>query len=145
MERIEVKAGKMASNLESMLDRRALRRMAGARSFERGEEYFHGGQVGALVEHQGTIAAKVQGTRPYRVKLWVENGEMGFSCTCPMGADGAFCKHCVAVGLTWLADSAGASPKKNPKTDATPVITLDDARAWLNQQNKQELVEMLLD
>ncbi|HJX15621.1 MAG TPA: hypothetical protein VJ386_07785, partial [Candidatus Deferrimicrobiaceae bacterium] len=80
----------MASNLETVLDRRSLRRMAGARSFERGEEYFADGQVGALVEHQGTIAAKVQGTRPYRVKLWAENGELGFSCTCPVGADGAF-------------------------------------------------------
>src|SRR4030067_2786779 len=86
----------MASNLESVLDRLSLRSMAGARSLERGEEYFADGQVGALVEHQGTIAAKVQGTRSYRVKLWAENGELRFSCTCPVGADGAFCKHCVA-------------------------------------------------
>src|SRR3989304_10213572 len=105
MERIEVKAGKMASNLDAMRDRRGLRGVAGGRSFERGEEFFTDGQVGAVVEHQGTIAAKVQGTRPYRVKLWVENGEMGFSCTCPVGADGAFCKHCVAVGLTWIDGS----------------------------------------
>src|SRR4030067_63530 len=103
----------MASNLETVLDRRALRRMAGARSFERGEEYFTDGQVGALVEHQGTIAAKGQGTRPYRVKLWVENGEMGFSCTCPVGADGAFCKHCVAVGLTWIDGSRAKAQGKN--------------------------------
>ena len=42
----------MDSNLELVLDRRSLRRMAGARSFERGEEYFADGQVGVLVEHQ---------------------------------------------------------------------------------------------
>jgi len=71
----------MDSNLELVLDRRSLRRMAGARSFERGEEYFADGQVGVLVEHQGTIVAKVQGTRPYRVKLLVKNGELGFLCT----------------------------------------------------------------
>jgi hypothetical protein len=56
----------MASNLESVLDRGSLRRIAGARSFERGEEYFADGQVGALVVQKGTIAAKVQGTRPLR-------------------------------------------------------------------------------
>jgi len=70
----------MASNLESVLDRRSLRCMAGARSFERGEEYSADGQVGALVEHKGTIAAKVQGTRQYQVKLWCENGELEFMC-----------------------------------------------------------------
>lgn len=56
--------------ITEILDRRALRRMAGARSFERGEDYFANGQVGSVAEHEGTITAKVQGTRPYRVKLW---------------------------------------------------------------------------
>ena len=142
MERIEVKAGKMASNLESMLDRRALRRMAGARSFERGEEYFTDGQVGALVEHQGTIAAKVQGTRPYRVKLWVENGEMGFSCTCPVGADGAFCKHCVAVGLTWID---GSRSKAQGTTREKPAVTMQDVRAHLATLDKGTLADMLVE
>src|SRR3970040_586673 len=111
----------MASNLESVLDRRSLRGMAGARAFERGEEYFADGQVGDLVEHQGTIAAKVQGTRPYRVKLWVENGELGFLCTCPVGADGAFCKHCVAVGLTWIDGSRSKAPGT---TREKPAVTM---------------------
>jgi uncharacterized Zn finger protein len=35
----------VASNLESVLDRRSLRRIAGARSFERGEEYFTDGRL----------------------------------------------------------------------------------------------------
>jgi uncharacterized Zn finger protein len=39
--------------------------------------------------------AKVQGTRPYRVELWIEEGDLEYSCTCPVGADGEFCKHCV--------------------------------------------------
>jgi len=85
--------------LKDLLDRRALRRMAGARSFERGEDYFASGQVGSIVDHEGKISAKVRGTRSYQVTLWLERGEMVYSCTCPVGADGAFCKHCVAVGL----------------------------------------------
>lgn len=132
----------MATNLESVLDRRSLRRMAGARSFERGEEYFADGQVGALVEHQGTIAVKVQGTRPYRVKLWVENGELGFSCTCPVGADGAFCKHCVAVGLTWI-DGSRSKTQGTPREK--PAVTMQDVRAHLATLDKVTLADMLVD
>ena len=84
------------SSLAPLLDRRTLRRIAGPRSFERGEDYFANGQVGSLVDNEGTITAKVRGTQPYRVKLWVEGSELEYSCTCPVGNDGAFCKHCVA-------------------------------------------------
>jgi len=132
----------MTSNLESVLDRRSLRRMAGARSFARGEEYFADEQVGALVEHQGTIVAKVQGTRSYRVKLWVENGELGFLCTCPVGADGAFCKHCVAAGLTWIE---GRHPVTHGKSRSKPAVTMQDVRAHLATLDKGKLADMLVD
>jgi uncharacterized Zn finger protein len=132
----------MASNLESVLDRRSLRRMAGARSFERGEEYFADGQVGALVEHQGTIVAKVQGTRLYRVKLWCGNGELGFLCTCPVGADGAFCKHCVAAGLAWIE---GRHPAAHGKNRSKPAVTMQDVRAHLVTLDKGTLADMLID
>jgi uncharacterized Zn finger protein len=128
---------------KDLLDRRTLRRMAGARSFERGEDYFTGGQVGSVVEHRDTISAKVQGTRPYRVKLWVKSGAMEYSCTCPVGADGAFCKHCVAVGLAWLeqAHAEKAPGKKRSKQD----VTMDDVRADLAGQEKNALVDMLME
>src|SRR4030065_989066 len=132
----------MASNLESVLDRLSLRRMAGARSFERGEEYFADGQVGALVEHEGTIAAKVQGTRSYRVKLWAENGELGFSCTCPVGADGAFCKHCVAAGLSWVE---GRHPVTHGTSRWKPAVTMQAVRAHLTTLDKGALAGMLVE
>jgi len=84
--------------LKDVLDRSALRRMAGARSFARGEGYFASGQVRAIAEHEDAVTAKVLGTREYRVKLWVADGDLEFSCTCPVGTDGAFCKHCVLYG-----------------------------------------------
>jgi len=133
------------SELKQVLTRETLRQLAGSRSFERGEDYFATGQVTSLVEHAGKLTATVQGTDDYRVTLSVRDGALDYDCTCPMGGDGAFCKHCVAVGLTWLADAKGDPAKKSSKASATPVVTLDDARAWLNQQNKKELVEMLLD
>jgi uncharacterized Zn finger protein len=93
---------KASSPFAALLERATLRRLSGASSFERGEDYFLNGQVKALAEHDGTITAKVRGTYPYRVKLWIEKHDLRYSCTCPVGADGEFCKHCVAVGLTWL-------------------------------------------
>jgi uncharacterized Zn finger protein len=131
------------SILSGLLDRRSLRQAAGARSFERGEGYFAGGQVGSLAQHAATITAKVRGTRPYTVKLWAEDGELQYSCTCPVGQDGAFCKHCVAVGLAWL-DQGG--PDRGPaEKPGKPAVTMDDARAWLAGQDKNALVDLLMD
>jgi uncharacterized Zn finger protein len=100
--------------------------MAGTRSFERGEDYFGNRQVVAIAEHNGTITAKVQGTQLYRVKLWIDKGELEYSCTCPVGEDGEFCKHCVAVGLTWLE---GGQLKLSGKGQAPPAMTMDEVRA----------------
>ncbi len=88
----------MGSELEEVLTRGAMLELAGERYFERGEVYHRGGQVRGLVEHEGVLAAKVLGTHEYRVKLRV-GGDLRYSCTCPLGVDGAFSKHCVAVGL----------------------------------------------
>src|SRR5579864_4806754 len=134
-----------SDEMKDLLTREALRQLAGGRSFERGEDYFASGQVTSLVEHAGKLTATVQGTEDYRVALSVCAGELHYDCTCPMGMDGAFCKHCVAAGLAWLAGSSGTSPENTSKADTTPVVTLDDARTWLNEQDKQELIEMLLD
>ncbi|MBI3090671.1 MAG: SWIM zinc finger family protein [Candidatus Tectomicrobia bacterium] len=120
-----------------------LQRAAGARSFERGEGYFAGGRVGSLAEHGGTVTAKVRGTLPYRVKFWIEDGKVRYSCTCPVGQDGAFCKHCVAVGLAWL-DQARPDHAGEKKL-AKPVVTMKDVRAYLAGQDKNALVDLLME
>ena len=134
-----------AGQLKNVLTREALRQLAGARSFERGEDYFADGQVISLVEHAGKLTATVQGTEDYRVKISIRDGALDYDCTCPMGADGVFCKHCVAAGLAWLTNVPGKSPTQKTKAADTPVVTLEDARAWLAEQDKPKLVEMLLD
>jgi uncharacterized Zn finger protein len=77
----------------------------------------------------------VQGTHRYRVELWVEDGELRGRCSCPMGAGGFFCKHCVATGLAAL--EAGE--------DAPTPTSIDDVRAHLNALKKKELVELLIE
>ncbi len=127
------------STLAKIINRNILRETAGDRFFERGKEYFSEGCVRGLAEHDGTITAKVAGTRDYRVKLWVEEGDLEYSCTCPVGADGEFCKHCVAVGLAWL------NPEKERKASSKPAVTMNDARAALAAQPKEALVALLME
>jgi hypothetical protein len=85
-----------------LLTHATLRRLAGARSFERGEEYAATDAVGSLQWDESSIRAGVQGAERYRVRLELAGGGLAGSCTCPVGRDGFFCKHCVAVGLAWL-------------------------------------------
>ena len=131
------------SPLNGLIDRKAMRRLAGARSFERGEGYFAGGRVRSVAEDRGKIAAEVRGTHIYRVALWAEDSALEYSCTCPMGQDGEFCKHCVAVGLAWL-DPAGGAPRVAPKREK-PSVTMDDVRTWLAGRNQQDLVDLLME
>jgi uncharacterized Zn finger protein len=131
--------------LKRVLTRNTLRQLADAKSFDRGEGYFADGQVMSLVEYAGKLTAMVQGTDEYRVTLFADGDTLASDCTCPMGADDVFCKHCVAVGLTWLANAPDAAGKKSGKDSDTPVVTLDDARTWLAKQDQTKLVEIILD
>ncbi|MGH3149042.1 MAG: SWIM zinc finger family protein, partial [Rubrobacter sp.] len=119
------------------MDRDALLDLAGERYFERGDGYHRGGHVRSLVEHDGVIVAKVVGTEEYRVRLWAEDG-LAYSCDCPLGVDGAFCKHCVAVGLAWL--EGGFS-------DEAPgdAVTMDDVQSYLGVQDKDVLVRLIME
>jgi hypothetical protein len=130
-----------------MITHDELEALAGERSFARGEEYFESGCVHSLSENLNVITAEVQGTSIYGVRLWAEDGELSASCTCPWAEDGNFCKHCVAVGLAWLArDRAAAKgePEKG-RARAKPKLTPDDVRAMLKAEDKDHLVEMIME
>jgi len=121
------------------LNLRKIRALAGKVWFVRGEAYFQQGRVVELSEHNGKLSAIVTGTEDYRVRLWTESNDLAYSCSCPLGDDEQFCKHCVAAALAWLA------PAKN-EGDA-PQRTRDpenDLRAFLEQQEKEGLIAMLL-
>src|SRR5215467_9026703 len=103
----------MARSLATVLTRRAVHRLADAGSLERGADYAARGRVHGLVHDGETIAAEVMGSRRYRVRLWAEDDQIAHACTCPVGEEGLFCKHCVAVGLAWIA-SRMPSAKPRP-------------------------------
>lgn len=143
----------MSDELRKALDDRGLlRRLAGDKSFARGLDYFSSGAVRSIVEHDGKLAATVAGTEDYEVFLWLEDAELLSDCSCPMGAGGAFCKHCVAVGLSYAAggeavdenvgDKSGKA--KSSKRKGKGAQTLDDIKTFLESRSKEQLIELLL-
>ncbi|NJL37941.1 MAG: hypothetical protein HC899_15290, partial [Leptolyngbyaceae cyanobacterium SM1_4_3] len=98
------------------------------------------GHVQSLMESGDEITATVVGTEPYEVMLRAESRKLGFECDCPVGLDGDFCKHCVSVGLAWLAKPAEAKGKGR-----SPSTTMQDVQRYLEQQEKSDLVKLILD
>ncbi|MFD8415331.1 SWIM zinc finger domain-containing protein [Streptomyces sp. NPDC059650] len=118
-------------------DETDLRRLAGARSFERGRGYLSA--VTRLDIGAESITATVDGSDTYEVEL-TEDGDGGLSawCDCPYGQEGNFCKHCVAVGLTVLAQ-AGAVPRQRSAA-ASRTRALD---TWLDSRTREELLALV--
>ena len=86
-----------------VLHQEAVRALADSRSYERGRHYFDDGRVAPPRRVGSRIEARVRGSTDYDVSIWVKGDGLAYTCTCPHCAEGAFCKHCVAVALAWLA------------------------------------------
>ena len=106
-------------------------------------EYFASGRVRGIADNHRVITAEVRGTRPYRVRLWLDRGAVEYSCTCPVGEDGAFCKHAAAAGLAWLDGTRAGTPRRKAKGKAT--VTMEDVRSYLAAEDKSTLVELLME
>ena len=135
--------------LRSVLTEAALRELAGERSFERGKDYHLDGHVALLSQVGQRIEAHVHGSESYRVELWAKDGALGYSCTCPVGEDGEFCKHGVAAGLAWLAGEGAAAQNGKDRAakkreDVSTPPSLEDIRVFLEAQDKKELANMLV-
>ncbi|WP_287695069.1 cryptochrome/photolyase family protein [Accumulibacter sp.] len=121
-----------------------LESLAGSSAFRRGEAYFSVGAVGRLRLADDRIAALVEGNETYQVELRDNRGELAGDCSCPRAAAGHFCKHCVAVGLAWLAEQAAPD-----KPEATPARARRrdpwrEIEAYLATQPPAALIELLL-
>ena len=71
--------------LAELLTVELVQSLAGAKSFARGMAYFQEGAVGLLEEDGNSVTATVQGTHRYRVSLAVDEEELEYDCTCPVG------------------------------------------------------------
>lgn len=119
--------------LLQLISEPSLRRLADSRSFERGRVYADDGSVQNVKVTKTKVVATVYGTGIYDVRLGVRNGDVTFSCSCPVGDDGDFCKHCVAVALCTA---------RVPMVKEEKVI---DVESYLQGLDHAELVRLVLD
>ncbi|MEK6424338.1 MAG: SWIM zinc finger family protein [Burkholderia gladioli] len=137
------------ASLADVLTLVEIRSLADPTTFARGKSYFHDGVVSSLEERDGEVRATVRGTHRYRVRLTAEHGSLAYRCNCPVGDSGIFCKHAVAVALSWLENTgvevfradepAPTKPRKKRKTYA------DIVRDYVATLSKEALQTYLLD
>lgn len=80
-----------------------VRDLVGMGSFQRGQGYFRDKRIFDTRRAGLTLKSKCEGTRttPYRVEVTFDDkGIADNDCSCPLGG---YCKHVVALLLTWLA------------------------------------------
>jgi uncharacterized Zn finger protein len=93
----------MGVSLKGLINEQLLAEIAGRSTFERGQHYAANGRVLSITEMENqTITAQVQGSQLYEIRLWLKGKKLQYSCNCLFAIEGAFCKHCVAVGLALI-------------------------------------------
>lgn len=127
-------------SFDQVLTRSTVRRLAPASYFERGEDYFLEDAVVYLSKKDNTITATVQGTRRYKVRIKIVDDQLDYDCSCPLGDDKNFCKHCVAVCLQWISDQEGRGQNKTKEKLKT---SENDIRRYLMKQDKKMLVDII--
>ncbi len=130
-----------------------LRELTDSGSWDRGVGYFEQGRVFRLMVDGTTVIAKVIGTHEYKVELWAGEDRIHGACTCPMGDEGVFCKHCVATGLECLEKGIGElHPGEGPSHSTDPgeggpetgVTHLETIREYLSGEDREELIEIIV-
>ncbi len=86
---------------EERISQDKILRLAGSATFSRAHAYQQQGRVEGVLRSGSTVAATVRGTVPYRVKL-AFGTRPTWSCDCPVGGEGKFCKHCAALAIELL-------------------------------------------
>src|SRR5947209_77127 len=113
--------------------------LADPRSFARGLVYQRDGRIEIGRQDTNRVTAVVRGSRPYDVELR-RDPKRSWSCTCPVGEEGKFCKHCVAVALHF------ADVERAPKPTPTKVRgDSPDLRRYLAGLDPDELVGLLVE
>src|SRR6185437_6858650 len=132
----------MSISLSRSMNEATIRRLASEQSFQRGLDYFAHGHVEWCEESGEGVQALVRGSRDYTVTLTSDDGVLDYDCDCPVGEDGAFCKHCVAAALAFMKQAESEKPGKRRKSRE---VTLADAKKILEGEDKTALVGMVLD
>jgi uncharacterized Zn finger protein len=150
----------MPYTFADLITHQSLQEYAGSSIYQRGVAYWEDNLVHAFTSSAHLISAQVKGTESYDVELWIEQegDELESFCDCLSFEEGDFCKHCVAVGLTWLAQNSslpaqGTDLLQRQTIAAIPSLpakTTEDLNQFklslaLKGQTAETLIELILD
>lgn len=97
-----------------LITEKAIRALANAKSFARGQEYYREGAVSEVIRRGNRVTAEVEGSEHYEVTVVLDDGEVDEAhCTCPFDWDG-YCKHIVAVLLKLALGSDDVAERPLP-------------------------------
>ncbi|ACD57269.1 hypothetical protein PXO_03993 [Xanthomonas oryzae pv. oryzae PXO99A] len=93
------------------------------------------------------VEATVSGSEDYSVQLAWRDGSLHGTCDCPIGQQEEFCKHQVAVALTWARQvGGGQAPAASRRKARAPVQDpLQTVQQWLATQSPQALQTLVLE
>ena len=143
--------------LRKLLTAEAIAKLVDERTLARGAEYFERGMVTLVDVLPSEVVAEVLGTDSYDVRLYAaDKGKLGYECSCPIGRDGVFCKHCVATALAWLGqggvvaadgDVTGQEEPKAKKARAKgrPHTQAEVIQSFLQTKDADELRDLLME
>ncbi|WP_440946101.1 SWIM zinc finger family protein [Methanosarcina sp. T3] len=134
---------------------------AGGKATEKGIKYQEEERVKELKRTpEGSLVARVEGTKEYFTEISLKNGKLSSVCTCPVGHD---CKHGVAAVLEYLeltehGEEIPVISEEDPfvararqgYTEAEPPLkgaekfSARALREYLEQLTKKELIEILV-
>jgi len=123
-----------AENLTYHLLDESLRELAGDAAFERGKNYFAEERVASLMDTAKGFKASVDGNESYTVAVAIDDSSITHECSCPVGREGAFCKHLVAACLAWRKN------KSDNRKSPSHIV-----QSWLLKQDNHWLANSLLE
>lgn len=106
--------------------------------------------MGSPVGSDRRLEVRVEGTVPYVVRLWVDGGDPGWSCTCPASENGSFCKHCVAVAVSLNrvgqtpGDKSRSAPTGAGAATGSAAHEMGQLSEFVTRLSRGRLVEIIL-
>lgn len=126
-------------NLHDVVNNAWLRARAGKRNFDYGGAYFHSNTVQLTHASDRVIEGTVDDGTLYSTRMWSEGATICYACTCSESERSLFCKHLVALGLTWLEQR-----KNDPDTSFSGYPSLQLLERYLHSLPREALVDLLI-
>jgi uncharacterized Zn finger protein len=120
--------------MDKRITESALRSRASPESFSRGQKLYRAGAVFDAFRRSDQLFGRCEGTGEAFYDLRIRLGDRGIreaSCSCPYDY-GGYCKHIVALALTWIHNPNSIAEQENIETLLEPL-------------NRNELVRLIAD